>query len=58
MSVTLTPEQIKNWRNVLCTMIGPYALLMSDEQVQRIRDTMQQQVDRKSTDCTRLDGTQ
>jgi hypothetical protein len=37
----LTPEQIKNWRNILLGMIGPYALLMPDEEVQQIRDIMQ-----------------
>ncbi len=37
----LTPEQIKNWRTVLCGMIGPYALIMPDEKVQKIRDNMQ-----------------
>jgi hypothetical protein len=37
----LTPEQIKNWRNVLLGMLGPYALLMPDEDVQKMRDNMQ-----------------
>lgn len=37
----LTPEQIKNWRNVLAGMIGPYALLMPDEDVQAARDAAQ-----------------
>jgi hypothetical protein len=37
----LTPEQIKNWRNALLGMIGPYALLMPDEEVQQMRDNMQ-----------------
>ena len=46
---TLTPEQIKNWRNVLLTMIGPYALIMTDAEVQCMRDIMQQRVDQKST---------
>ena len=40
-SEKLTPEQIKNWRNVLLGMLGPYALLMPDEDVQKMRDNMQ-----------------
>lgn len=44
MSEKLTPKQIENWRKVLAGMIGPYALLMPDEQVQSIRDRMQQNV--------------
>ncbi len=44
----LTPEQIKNWRQVLFGMIGPYALIMPDAEVQLLRDRMQQQVDQKS----------
>lgn len=37
----LTPEQVKNWRNMLLGMIGPYALIMPVEDVQRFRDMMQ-----------------
>jgi hypothetical protein len=37
----LTEEQIKNWRNVLCATLGPYALIMPDEQVQAFRNKMQ-----------------
>jgi hypothetical protein len=40
----LTPEQIKNWRKVLCGMVGPYALIMPDEEVQKFRDKMQSAV--------------
>jgi len=40
----LTDEQVENWRRVLCGMIGPYALLMSREQIQLYRDRMQAQV--------------
>ena len=42
---TLTPEQVKNWRRVLLGVIGPYALLMSDEEVQQVRDKMQELLD-------------
>lgn len=40
----ITPEQIKNWRRVLIGMIGPYALIMPDEEVQKFRDKMQAKV--------------
>lgn len=44
--VTLTPIQIKNWRQVLCTLIGPYALIMPVEMVQACKDKLQAQVDK------------
>ena len=44
--VTLTPEQIDNWRAVLCGMIGPYALIMPAEMVQVFKDKIQSQVDK------------
>lgn len=37
-SEALTPEQIKNWRNVLIGMVGPYANMMPDADVQKLRD--------------------
>lgn len=42
----LTPEQIKNWRNILATQFGfgPYAFVMSDAEIQKIRDNMQAKV--------------
>ena len=42
----LTPEQIKNWRNVLASMLGPYAFIMPDEQVQKFRDRLQAEADK------------
>ena len=42
---TLTPEQIKNWRTVLCGMLGPYAIIMQDSQIQAITDNMQRKLD-------------
>ena len=44
----LTPEQIENWRNVLLGMIGPYALIMPVEQVQKWRDKFKEQVNKLS----------
>lgn len=37
----LSKEQIENWRKVLCHQLGPYALIMPEEQIQAIRDRMQ-----------------
>ena len=37
----LAAEQIENWRNVLLGVIGDYALIMSDNEVQRMRDEIQ-----------------
>ncbi len=37
----LSPEQIKNWRDVLYHMVGPYALVMPEEMVQEFRDRFQ-----------------
>lgn len=42
---TLTPQQIKNWRSVLVGLVGPYAYLMPDVEVQRMRDEMQAHLD-------------
>lgn len=41
----MTDEQIKNFRSVLCGMIGPYALLMTRDQIQMYRDRMQANID-------------
>jgi hypothetical protein len=40
----LTAEQRRNWRNVLVGMLGPYALMMSDEDIDKFRDKMQSAV--------------
>lgn len=37
----MTEEQIKNWRQVLCLTIGPYAFLMPEEEIIAIRDRLQ-----------------
>lgn len=42
---TLTEAQITNWRRVLVGMLGPYALLMSDGEVQAFRDKLQARAD-------------
>jgi len=37
----MTPEQIQNWRKILVGMIGPYAIIMSVEEVHKFRDKFQ-----------------
>lgn len=47
----LTTEQIANWRQVLTTMLGPYALLMTEEQIQCYRDRFQAVADAKAEEA-------
>ena len=54
--VTLTPVQIENWRQALCVLIGPYALIMPPEMVQAWRDKMQDEVDKAGADKGEEDG--
>lgn len=37
----LTKEQIANWRNILILTLGPYALLMPDEEILAYHAMMQ-----------------
>ncbi len=46
----MTPEQIKNWRDILCMQLGPYALIMSDADIIAYRDMMQAKVDSLNPD--------
>ena len=41
----MRPDQIENFRRVLIQMIGPYALLMPDEEVVKMRDNFQGRID-------------
>jgi len=34
----LSPEQIENWRKILCMSIGLYALIAPDNEIQILRD--------------------
>jgi len=43
----MSKEQIKNFRSVLVNMIGSYALLMSDDDVIKMRDRMQSQLNNR-----------
>lgn len=45
MNEKLTDEQIENWRRLLCSQIGPYALIMPKEEIQCYRDKMQERTD-------------
>lgn len=49
MNKKLTPEQIKNWRLVLTNMFGPIAMLLSEEDIEKFRETMQKNVDKIDT---------
>ena len=50
MKEKLTPEQLKNWRKVLTTMVGPYALIMPDEEIEAIRNRIQARIEKMSKD--------
>ena len=41
----MTDEQIENWRKVLAMTLGPYAYMMTKEEVQKHRDRMQKHID-------------
>jgi len=41
----LTDEQIESWRNVLVGILGPYALIMPEREVQAIRNYLQRKAD-------------
>jgi len=43
--IKLSSKQVENWRKILVWMIGPYAQIMSIDEIQRFRDTMQKKVD-------------
>ena len=42
----LSTEQVENWRRVLLMMVGPYALMMSEDEIQKYRDEMQKKVNK------------
>jgi hypothetical protein len=49
----LTDKQITNWRRILSLKLGPYAFLMSIEEVKMLRDKMQEHVDKSIEKCTK-----
>lgn len=56
INAPLTGEQVENWRRVLVSVIGPYALLMSKEQIQAMRDKMQAKANEADQAPTAPDG--
>ena len=44
----LTNKQIENWRTVLISSLGPYALIMSADQIEKIATNMQKHIDKKT----------
>jgi len=42
----LTEEQIKNWRKVLSISYGPYALIMPEEEIRKIKNSMQMEINK------------
>lgn len=43
--ITLTAEQIKNWRKMLVSMIGPAAFTVPDSYIQAYANKMQDTID-------------
>lgn len=46
--ISLTPDQIKNWRRVLFGMVGPWALIMPEEDIQAMLEKIQRVADNVS----------
>jgi hypothetical protein len=44
----LSPKQIKNWRESLVGIIGIYAMVMPDEEIQKIRDDHQKWINNRA----------
>ena len=42
----LTDEQVENWRKILAMTFGAYTHIMPKEEVQKMRDKMQEHVDK------------
>lgn len=51
--MTLTEQQIKNWRFVLLGTLGPWANIMPAEDIERIATAMQMRADRAEEDRRR-----
>jgi len=49
-SGNLTEDQIEHWRRALYMMVGPYALIAPVEEVQKMRDNMQEYIDSGALD--------
>ena len=44
MSKKLTETQLENWRKILSIQFGPYAYLMPEEEVQTLKEKMQEKM--------------
>jgi len=44
----LTPEQVENWRKILVGLIGPYALFLTEDQINDFHDKFQDNIDKQS----------
>ena len=53
----MTKNQIENYRLVLQDMLGPIALLLSDEEVKAHRDMMQKEIDKMAEEIFSDDKT-
>lgn len=42
--MSLTPEQIENWRVALQAFLGPYALIMPEDQIEQMKERFQSKV--------------
>lgn len=40
----LTPDQVRNWRKILCRMLGPYAFVAPVVQIRAFRDKFQKDI--------------
>jgi len=49
----LTDEQVKNWRKAMVNLLGPYALVMPREEVERLRDRLQARLDGEAKEAGR-----
>lgn len=49
-SITLTAEQVDNWRKTMFTMMGPVAFILPDADIQKFRDRMQELANNLPTD--------
>lgn len=47
----LTPAQIESWRNVLCGMFGPYALIMPESDIQKFKDRIESEANKPPNDA-------
>jgi hypothetical protein len=42
----VTEVQIKNWRTVLVGIVGPYALIMPESEIEKFRDKLQNNINK------------